>query len=109
MSIPGIPDTNVKLIGRLGVMTQADHNRFVPADALWNLAMAINVYLTLFKKYNAEQLKALELRYWLMAYGGPFVVAFIYIFVETNGRGKIYGSAVVCHDICAIDDRELMS
>ena len=34
--------------------------RFVPADALWNLAMAINVYLTLFKKYNAQQLKALE-------------------------------------------------
>ena len=36
---------------------------FLPADALWNLAMAMNVYLTLFRKYNADQLKALEWRY----------------------------------------------
>ena len=35
-------------------------------DALWNLAMAINVYMTLFRKYNATQLKALEWRYHLM-------------------------------------------
>ena len=35
----------------------------LPADALWNLAMAINVYLTLFRRYNADQLKALEWRY----------------------------------------------
>ena len=69
--------------------------RFVPADALWNLAMAINVYLTLFKKYNAQQLKALEWKYHLMAYGAPFVIAFIFIFVETKERGKIYGPAVV--------------
>ena len=71
------------------------HSRFVPADALWNLAMAINVYLTLFKKYNAQQLKALEWKYHLMAYGCPFVIAFIFIFVETKERGKIYGPAVV--------------
>ncbi|KAL6713423.1 hypothetical protein ACLMJK_008888 [Lecanora helva] len=68
---------------------------FVPADALWNLAMAINVYLTLFKKYNATQLKALEWKYHLMCYGTPFLVAFIYIFIETESRGKIYGSAVL--------------
>ena len=36
---------------------------FLPADALWNLAMAMNVYLTLFRKYNADQLKALEWKY----------------------------------------------
>ena len=57
--------------------------------------MAINVYLTLFKKYNAQQLKALEWKYHLMAYGAPFVIAFIFIFVETKERGKIYGPAVV--------------
>lgn len=68
---------------------------FVPADALWNLAMAINVYLTLFKKYNAQQLKALEWKYHLMAYGAPFVIAFIFIFVENEERGKIYGPAVL--------------
>ncbi|CAD6594551.1 MAG: hypothetical protein ASARMPREDX12_009539 [Alectoria sarmentosa] len=68
---------------------------FVPADAFWNLAMAINVYLTLFKKYNAQQLKALEWKYHLMCYGVPFVIAFIFIFVETKERGKIYGPAVL--------------
>ena len=71
------------------------YHRFVPADALWNLAMAINVYLTLFKKYNAQQLKALEWKYLLMAYGAPFVIAFTFIFIETKERGKIYGPAVV--------------
>lgn len=69
--------------------------RFVPADAFWNLAMAINVYLTLFKKYNAQQLKAMEWRYHLACYGIPFVVALTLLFVETQARGKVYGPAVV--------------
>ena len=57
--------------------------------------MAINVYLTLFRKYNAQQLKALEWKYHLMAYGAPFLIAFVFLFVETDERGKIYGPAVV--------------
>ncbi|KAL9136393.1 MAG: hypothetical protein Q9175_002410 [Cornicularia normoerica] len=52
---------------------------FLPADALWNLAMAINVYMTLFRKYNAQQLKALEWRYHCM----------------TPSKGKIYGPATL--------------
>lgn len=68
-------------------------SRFFLADALFNLAMAINVYLTLFKKYNAQQLKALEWRYLLLCYGAPFIIALVYCFVETQGRGKIYGPA----------------
>lgn len=66
---------------------------FLPADALWNLAMAINVYMTIFRNYNAEQLKRLEWRYHIMAYGLPFVVALTYLFVETSARGRIYGPA----------------
>lgn len=57
--------------------------------------MAINVYLALFRKYNSQQLKALEWRYHLMAYGAPFIVALIYIFVETKERGHVYGPADV--------------
>lgn len=68
---------------------------FLPADAFWNLAMAINVYMTLFRKYNAQQLKALEWRYHCMCYGVPFIIAFIYVFIETPSRGKIYGSATL--------------
>ncbi|KAL8649165.1 MAG: hypothetical protein Q9226_005688 [Calogaya cf. arnoldii] len=66
---------------------------FLPADALWNLAMAINVYMTLFKKYNAQQLRTLEWRYQIMCYGLPFVIALVYLFIDTPNRGKIYGDA----------------
>lgn len=68
-------------------------HRFFIADALWNLAMAINVYLNVLKKYNAEQLKAMEWRYHLLCYGTPFVIALIFCFVETQGRGRMYGPA----------------
>jgi hypothetical protein len=57
--------------------------------------MAINVYLTLFKKYNAQQLKALEWRYHVMCYGGPLFVALVYVFINTPERGRIYGPATV--------------
>jgi hypothetical protein len=46
--------------------------RFMPADSLWTLAMACNVYLTFFRKYNAAQLKKLEWKYFLFCYGLPF-------------------------------------
>ena len=69
--------------------------RFLPADALWNLAISINVYLTLFRKYNATQLKALEWKYHAMCYGLPLIVALTYVFIETERRGKIYGPATV--------------
>lgn len=95
VSIPRLPHSDVKLCPGRRATHQLTYCRFVPADALWNLAMAINVYLTLFKKYNAQQLKALEWKYHLMAYGAPFVIAFIFIFVENEERGKIYGPAVV--------------
>ncbi|KAL6715886.1 hypothetical protein ACLMJK_006847 [Lecanora helva] len=68
---------------------------FLPADALWNLAMAINVYMTLFRKYNAQQLKSLEWKYHLLCYGFPFLVALIYLFIDTPGKGKMYGPATL--------------
>ncbi|KAL8749019.1 MAG: hypothetical protein Q9184_006970, partial [Pyrenodesmia sp. 2 TL-2023] len=58
-----------------------------------NLAMAINVYMTLFRKYNAQQLKTLEWTYQIMCYGLPFVVALVYLFIDTPARGKVYGDA----------------
>ncbi len=56
--------------------------------------MAINVYLTVFKKYNAAQLRAREVRYHMVNYGLTFVVAFSYCFINTY-KGKIYGPAVL--------------
>ena len=71
----------------------------MPADAFWNLAMAVNVYLTLFKKYNAQQLKAVEWKYHLACYGLPFAMALPLLFVETHAKGKVYGPAVVCSSL----------
>ena len=64
--------------------------------------MAINVYMTIFRNYNAEQLKRLEWRYHVMAYGLPFIVAISYIFVDTPARGRIYGPAQLW---CWIDNK----
>lgn len=68
---------------------------FMPADALWTLAMACNVYLTFFRNYNAQQLRALELKYVVFCYGIPFMPAFSYFFVQSTARGKVYGSATL--------------
>ncbi|KAJ5619528.1 hypothetical protein N7510_003512 [Penicillium lagena] len=53
---------------------------FMPADALWTFAMACNVYLTFFHKYNSEQLRRLEWKYAICCYGLPFIPAFVYFF-----------------------------
>ncbi|PYH42773.1 Nnf1-domain-containing protein [Aspergillus saccharolyticus JOP 1030-1] len=68
---------------------------FMPADALWTFAMACNVYLTFFHKYDSKQLERLESRYVLACYGLPFTPAFVYFFIETETRGKIYGAATL--------------
>ncbi|KAL4996295.1 Nnf1-domain-containing protein [Aspergillus recurvatus] len=68
---------------------------FMPADALWTFAMAFNVYLTFFRKYNSEQLRRLEWKYVLLCYGLPFIPAFTYFFIRTESRGKVYGSAIL--------------
>lgn len=70
----------------------------MPADALWAFAMACNVYLTFFRKYDSEQLRRLEWKYVVCCYGLPFIPAFTYFFIETKDRGKVYGSAVVSGD-----------
>ncbi|KAL3445488.1 hypothetical protein BJX65DRAFT_281288 [Aspergillus insuetus] len=68
---------------------------FMPADALWTFAMAFNVYLTFFHKYSSEQLRRLEWKYVTLCYGLPFIPAFIYFFVRSQSRGKVYGSAIL--------------
>ena len=67
LPVPRLPhsDVSAAILGGFTPCTETV-TRFLPADALWNLAMAINVYMTLFRKYNAQQLKALEWRYHCM-------------------------------------------
>ncbi|RDW93180.1 putative cAMP receptor-like protein [Aspergillus mulundensis] len=93
------------LISMSGIWAGADSNLcqiqafliqwFMPADALWTFAMAFNVYLTFFRKYNSEQLRRLEWKYVLLCYGLPFIPAFTYFFIRSESRGKVYGSAIL--------------
>ncbi|KIW74285.1 hypothetical protein Z517_12225 [Fonsecaea pedrosoi CBS 271.37] len=68
---------------------------FLPADALWTFAMACNVYLSFFRQYDASQLRGLEWRYLGACYGFPFVPALVFLFVGSDGKGKVYGDAVL--------------
>ena len=66
----------------------------MPADSLWTLAMACNVFLTFFRRYSASQLRALEWKYALLCYGIPFIPAIVFVFTQTEARGRIFGSAL---------------
>ncbi|PSR94009.1 hypothetical protein BD289DRAFT_459490 [Coniella lustricola] len=68
---------------------------FMPADALWSLAMAFNVYLTFYRKYDAQMLKRMELSYFVVCYGLPFIVALALCFVSSPERGHMYGDALL--------------
>ncbi|KAJ3578416.1 hypothetical protein NPX13_g2149 [Xylaria arbuscula] len=69
--------------------------QFLPSDALWSLAMAFNVYLTFYFKFDAEKLKRIEKWYLLVCYGLPFPIALAYIFINTTEKGRIYGDAIL--------------
>ncbi|MCJ1397281.1 hypothetical protein MMC11_000473 [Xylographa trunciseda] len=56
--------------------------------------MAINVYLTVFKRYNPAQLRKLEPIYLLINYGVTFIPALAYIFISTSDRHRVYGPAI---------------
>ncbi|KIW58872.1 hypothetical protein PV05_03365 [Exophiala xenobiotica] len=68
---------------------------FMPADALWTFAMACNVYLSFFHRYDATRLRTLEWRYLVACYGVPFLPALVFLFIDTPDKGKIYGDAVL--------------
>ncbi|EEA21395.1 hypothetical protein EYB25_007339 [Talaromyces marneffei] len=68
---------------------------FMPADALWTFAMAFNVYLTFFHKYDATILRHLEWKYLVLCYGLPFIPSFAYFFIGSSSKGPVYGSATL--------------
>ncbi|KAH8692246.1 hypothetical protein BGW36DRAFT_419550 [Talaromyces proteolyticus] len=67
----------------------------VQSDAYWTFAMACNVYLTFYHQYEAVQLRKLEWRYIVLCYGLPLIPAIVFLFIETEERGKIYGSGLL--------------
>ena len=67
----------------------------MPADAFWILAMAVNVYLALYFKYDAEKLRRMEIWYLLLCYGVPLIPALSFIFISTPSRGRMFGDATL--------------
>jgi hypothetical protein len=70
-------------------------DRFMPADALWTLAMAINVYLTFYYKFDARRLRRMEIPYLICCYGVPFIPALTYIFIKNGDGVRMYGDATL--------------
>ncbi|KFY16184.1 hypothetical protein V492_01511 [Pseudogymnoascus sp. VKM F-4246] len=68
---------------------------FMPADALWMLSMSVNVYLTFFYKYTQDELRALEFYYIAFNYGITFIPAIIYLLIEDDVRGPLFGNATL--------------
>jgi hypothetical protein len=67
----------------------------MPADAFWTLAMAINVYLTFYFKFDGRRLRKMELPYLLFCYGVPLVPAVTYLFLKNNQGEKVFGNATL--------------
>lgn len=57
--------------------------------------MAVNVYLTFYRKYDGQKLRKMEVPYLLFCYGLPFIVALTYIFIKDAKRGRMYGNATL--------------
>lgn len=57
--------------------------------------MALNVYLTVFKKYTTKRLKNLELTYICACYGIPSIPALVFLFLSNGNGGPIYGPATL--------------
>jgi hypothetical protein len=67
----------------------------MPADALFALCMAINVYLNVKHKFEALSLRKLELYYISISYLLPLTVGFVLIFIKDESRGPVYSDAVL--------------
>lgn len=64
------------------------------SDPMWSLAMAVNVYLVFFRRFDATRLRRLYWIYAVLCYGIPFIPAMVCLLLKTN-KGQIYGNATV--------------
>jgi len=74
---------------------------FMQSDPMWSLAMAVNVYLVFFRRYDASRLKKLYWVYGVLCYGLPFIPAMVCLLLKVRNKGKMYGNATLW---CWIDN-----
>lgn len=63
------------------------------ADAYWAFAMALNVYLTFYHRYDIEQLTSIGKWYFLFCYGLPSIPGVLYVWVKNKNGARMYGNA----------------
>jgi hypothetical protein len=73
----------------------SDPYRFPLADVLWTLAMAIDVFLIVFYKYDTEDLHKLEKKYIAVVTTVVFIPAFTFLFIHTKEKGPMLASVTV--------------
>lgn len=77
------------------VRASINNYRFPPADVLWTTAMAFDVYLIVFHRYDAEALRKLEWKYFSVITTLVSIPAIAFLFVNTEEKGHMYGSVTV--------------
>ncbi|KAF4456262.1 hypothetical protein F53441_1556 [Fusarium austroafricanum] len=66
---------------------------FMFADVFWALAMATNVYLTFYYRFDGARLRKLEPLHIGLCYGIPFIIGITFIFVKNKDGVRAYGNA----------------
>ncbi|KIL93667.1 hypothetical protein FAVG1_02227 [Fusarium avenaceum] len=66
---------------------------FMFADVFWALAMATNVYLTFYHRFDGVRLHKIEPLYIALCYGIPFIIAVTFLFVKSEDGARAYGNA----------------
>ncbi|RGP79796.1 hypothetical protein FLONG3_2110 [Fusarium longipes] len=66
---------------------------FMFADVFWALAMAANVYLTFYYRFDGTRLRKLEPMYIALCYGVPFIIGITFVFVRNSDGHRPYGNA----------------
>jgi hypothetical protein len=69
--------------------------RFPIADVLWTTAMAVNVYLIVYRSYDIESLRRLEWKYMVGITTVTFIPALVLLFIRNEENGPMYGSVTV--------------
>ncbi|TVY73299.1 Cyclic AMP receptor, partial [Lachnellula suecica] len=68
---------------------------FPLADVLWTTAMAINVFLIVFYRYEAADLRKLEIKYVGIITTLTFIPAFTFLFIKSPEKGPMYASVTL--------------
>ncbi|KAH6678704.1 putative cAMP receptor [Halenospora varia] len=68
---------------------------FPLTDVLWTLAMAIDVFLIVFYKYDAEDLRKLEIKYVGAITAFTAIPALSFLFIHTPKKGPMYASVTL--------------